>query len=341
MSIVFFETRVVVVLTVASALVLSGCSSPDRQAARKPEARGPAPTFNKDIAPILFAHCAPCHRPGQAAPFALLEYDEVKERAEKIVKMTKARRMPPWLPEAGYGEFEGERRLTDAQIATIERWTNGGEAEGEAADRPATPHWPEGWQLGRPDLVITMPKPYTVQPGEHDVFRNVVMRVALPSGRFVRAVEFRPGNAPIVHHAVISIDRTRASRRRDGADGQPGYDGMITQGAQNPDGHFLGWTPGRGPIVAPAGMPWRLDPGSDLVVQLHLLPQLEPHAVQASLGLFFTDTPPRYAPLMVKLGSKAIDIAAGDPAYAITDTYVLPVDVELLSVYPHAHFLGT
>ena len=99
----------------------------------------------------------------------------------------------------------------------------------------------------------------------------------------VAAVEFRPGPAPIVHHAVISIDRTRGSRRRDGADGQPGYDGMITQGAQNPDGHFLGWTPGRGPIVAPAGMPWRLDPGSDLVVQLHLLPQQEPHAVQASL----------------------------------------------------------
>ena len=328
------------VLTVAGALVVSGCNSPDRQPATNPEVRGPAPTFNKDIAPILFERCAPCHRPGQAAPFALLEYQEVKERAEKIVRMTKARRMPPWLPEAGFGEFVGERRLTDAQIATIERWANEGAAEGEAADRPKTPQWPDGWQLGQPDLVITMPRAYTVQPGEHDVFRNVVMRVALPSGRFVRAVEFRPGRAPIVHHAVISIDRTRASRRRDGADGQPGYDGMITQGAQNPDGHFLGWTPGRGPIVAPAGMPWRLDPGSDLVVQLHLLPQREPHAVQASLGLFFTDIPPQHVPLMVKLGSKAIDIPAGDTAYAITDTYVLPVDADVLSVYPHAHYLG-
>ena len=136
------------VLTVAGALVVSGCSSPDRQAATNPEVRGPAPTFNKDIAPILFERCAPCHRPGQAAPFALLEYQEVKERATKIVRMTKARRMPPWLPEAGFGEFEGERRLTDAQIATIERWANEGAAEGEAADRPETPQWPDGWQLG-------------------------------------------------------------------------------------------------------------------------------------------------------------------------------------------------
>src|SRR5262245_18440143 len=322
--------RATLVPALAGARVAIGCSSPAR----------PAPTFNKDIAPILFERCAPCHRPGQAAPFALLEYGEAKEHAEKIVRMTKARRMPPWLPEKGFGEFVGERRLTDAQIATLERWANEGMPEGHAADRPAAPQWPEGWQLGKPDLVVTMPRPYVVQPGEHDVFRNVVMRVALPSGRFVRAVEFRPGTAPVVHHAVISIDRTRASRRRDSADGQPGYDGMITQGAQNPDGHFLGWTPGRGPIVAPAGMPWRLDPGSDLVVQLHLLPQQEPHAVQASLGLFFTDTPPQYVPLMVKLGSKAIDIPAGDTDYAITDTYVLPVDVDVLSVYPHAHYLG-
>ncbi len=324
------------VLTVAGAVLLSGCSSPASMPAR-PAA---PPTFNKDIAPIVFEHCAPCHRPGQAAPFALLDYKDAVEHAEKIVRMTKARHMPPWLPEPGFGEFEGERRLTDAQIATIERWANEGTVEGAAADLPKKPEWPEGWQLGKPDLVITMPRAYTVKPSDEDVFRNVVMRVALPSGRFVRAVEFRPGPAPIVHHAVISIDRTRASRRRDGADGQPGYDGMITQGAQNPDGHFLGWTPGRGPIVAPAGMPWRLDPGSDLVVQLHLLPQSEPQAVQASLGLFFTDTPPQFVPLMVKLASKAIDIPAGETAYAISDTYVLPVDVDVLSVYPHAHYLG-
>ncbi len=130
------------VLMVAVVLVASGCNSSDRPPAPNPEARGPAPTFNKDIAPILFERCAPCHRPGQAAPFALLEYKEVKERAEKIVRMTKARRMPPWLPEAGFGEFEGERRLTDAQISTIERWVNEGAVEGAAADLPQTPHWP-------------------------------------------------------------------------------------------------------------------------------------------------------------------------------------------------------
>jgi tetratricopeptide (TPR) repeat protein len=167
----------------------------------------------------------------------------------------------------------------------------------------------------------------------------VVLPVALGAGRFVRAVEFRPGNAPVVHHAVISIDRTAASRRRDGADGQPGYDGMIA-GTENPEGQFLGWTPGRGPIVAPEDMPWRLDRGTDLVVQLHLLPGKAAVAVQPSVGLYFTDTPPAHTPQMVKLGSKTIDIPAGQADYTITDKYTLPVDVQVLSVYPHAHYLG-
>ena len=247
--------------------------------------------------------------------------------------------MPPWLPEPGHGEFIGERRLQPAAIEVIQRWAREGAVEGNPADLPRAPVWTDGWQLGQPDLVVT-PREYSVRPGDRDVFRNLVLPVSLPSHRFVRAIEFRPGTASLVHHAVISIDRTRAARRRDGVDGQPGYDGMITQGAQNPDGHFLGWTPGRGPIVAPAGMPWRLDAGSDLIVQLHLLPQKTPQTVRPSVGLFFSDTPPRHVPMMIKLGSKAIAIPAGERRYEISDAYTLPVDVDLLSVYPHAHYLG-
>jgi tetratricopeptide (TPR) repeat protein len=332
-----------VALTLALVAPITGaCArSPKDAGAAAP---GPPPTFTKDIAPILFANCAPCHRAGQAAPFTLLGYADAKQRVDKIVDATANRHMPPWLPEAGVNEFAGERRLTDAEIATIRRWAKEGAVEGDPADLPKAPVFAEGWQLGQPDLVATMPRAYTLAPktGDErkDVFRNVVLQVALPSNRYVRAVEFRPGAAAVVHHAVISLDRTRTSRRRDGVDGQPGYDGMITQGAQTPDGHFLGWTPGRGPIVAPPGMPWRLERGADLVVQLHLIPANVPVHIQPIVGLYFADTPPAHAPVMVKLGSKAIDIAAGDRAYAIEDRYSLPVDVDVLSVYPHAHYLG-
>ena len=272
-------------------------------------------------------------------PFPLLTYADASARAEKIARATQTKRMPPWLPDRSEPAFIGERGLPADAIALIQRWASTGAAEGPAAALPAPPSFPTDWQLGQPDLVLSMPRPYTHAPGSHDVFRNVVLRTPGDGPRFVRAVEFRPGKAPI-HHAIIRIDRTPASRGRDGADGQPGFDGMAALNVQNPDGHFIGWAPGRGPIVAPDGMPWRLDAGSDLVIELHLLHGRTAVAVQPSVGLYFTGTPPAKAPVMLVMGTKAIDIPPGARDYTIADRYVLPVDLELLSVYPHAHYLG-
>jgi tetratricopeptide (TPR) repeat protein len=305
-----------------------------------PRGGAPAPTFNRDIAPILFEHCAPCHRPGhEAVPFPLLTYADASPRAEKLARATRTRRMPPWLPDHGEPRFAGERGLSVEQIETIQRWAGSGALQGNSADLPPPPSFPAGWQIGQPDLILSMPRAYHHAPGSHDVFRNVVLRVPAGGPRFVHAVEFRPGPAPI-HHAIIRIDRTPESRSRDGSDGQPGFDGMAALNVQNPAGHFLGWAPGRGPIVAPEGMPWRLDPDSDLVIELHLLHGKSAVAVEPVVGLYLTDQPPIRHPVMVVMGTKAIDIPAGARAHTITDSYVLPADVQLLSVYPHAHYLG-
>jgi Flp pilus assembly protein TadD len=247
--------------------------------------------------------------------------------------------MPPWLPEPGEFPIVGERRLRDDQISAIERWRRAGAPEGNAAELPAAPTYTDGWQLGRPDAIVTLPRPYTTRPGTVDVYRNLVLPTSLPADVFVRAVELKTNGAPI-HHAVIRVDRTAASRRRDGADGQPGFDGMAWQNVQDPDGHFVGWAPGRGPITAPDGMPWRLDRGADLVVEVHLLAAEAPVDVQPAVGLFFTPTPPAHRPLTVRMGSKLIDIPPGHADYVVTDTYELPVAVDLLGVYPHAHYLG-
>ena len=296
------------------------------------------PTYTRDIAPILAQHCVVCHRPGHAAPFPLLSYPDVIARTQTIFKAVGNRRMPPWLPEHGRPSFAGERRLTDEQIETIRRWVGAGAPEGDPSHlRALTPA--AEWELGPPDLVVTAAKPYVLPPAGHDVYRNLVLRPALQQRRFVRAVEFKAGNAPI-HHAVIRIDRWHSSRVRDGEDGEPGFDGMAAYDVQDPDGHFLGWAPGRGPIVAPEGLPWALEPGSDLVVELHLMPGHVPATVQPTVGLYFSDSPPQRTPVMIVMGSKAIDIPAGASDYAVDDQYRLPVDVEVLSVYPHAHYLG-
>lgn len=318
-------------------LFLAGCQP---SGTPEPDRPRPALTFHKDIAPIILDHCAACHRPGQFAPFSLLTYADVTKRVQQIAAVTKSRWMPPWLPEPGYGEFVNVRRLRTDQIETIQQWVRDGALEGNPANPPSTPKWPEEWQLGEPDLVVDMPQPFTLPASGPDVFRNFVLPVPVASTRYVRGVEFRPGNPRIVHHATILIDRTRSSRRLDEEDPEPGYDGMLSEGAKSPDGHFLGWTPGKAPVAEPVDMSWGLERGSDLVVQIHLMPTGKPETIRSSLGLFFTDTPPARVPFMINLGSKTIDISAGTKAYSIKDTYVLPVDVDALSVYPHAHYLA-
>lgn len=271
-------------------------------------------------------------------PFALLQYGDVASRASEIARLTGARRMPPWLPDPSDPPFAGERRLTDSQIDLVRRWADAGAPAGNRADLPSAPSWPSGWALGTPDLVATLDSPYVLRPGGHDVYRNVIMPVVLPAQRFVRAVEFDPG-ARAVHHAVLRVDRTGTSRRLDREDPQPGFDGMVAD-VQDPDGHFIGWAPGRGPIVSPEGMPWTLDPQVDLVVELHLMPGTAPIDVKPTVALYFTDMPPAREPVMLIMGSKSIDIAPGDANYRVEDRYRLPIDVEVLSLYPHAHYLG-
>jgi tetratricopeptide (TPR) repeat protein/mono/diheme cytochrome c family protein len=302
--------------------------------------RSPSVTFSKDIASILSEHCAPCHRPDRGAPFPLLTFLDAQRHAREIVEATGTRHMPPWLPRRGVTEFVGERGLTDAQIALIQRWVQQGAAEGDPDDSPPPPQWRSGWQLGEPDLVLEMPESYRLPVGESDVYRNFVLPTGIAERRFVRAIELRPDNPGIIHHAVVTIDRTRWSRYRDAQDLEPGYDGMLAGQAESPDGHFLAWTPGRMVVPDPDDMSWRLDRGADLVLQLHVMPSGRPQSVRVRIGLFFTNRPPTRVPVMLRIGPKDIDIAPGRRHYVAEDEYVLPIDVELLTVYPHAHYLA-
>lgn len=302
------------------------------------QARTPV-TFNRDVAPLLFDHCAGCHRPGESAPFSLLTYDDARQRGRLMALAVSSHAMPPWQPDAAEGTFEGERGLDNGEIETLLRWVSDGMLEGDAAERPAAPLFTPGWQLGEPDLVLTMPEGFTVPADGPDVFRNFVLPIQLGDRRYVRALEFRPGNARVVHHVRMLLDDTGDIRRMDDEEEGPGFGGMDVPGARFPDGHFLGWAPGKRPTRE--AYPWPLEPGNDLVVQMHLKPSGRQETVRASVGLYFSDTPPIANPIMVRLGSKTIDIPAGAQAYEVVDRFTLPVDVDALSIYPHAHYLAT
>jgi Flp pilus assembly protein TadD len=247
--------------------------------------------------------------------------------------------MPPWKAEAGYGEFAGERRLSDLQIATIQRWVEQGAIEGDPAALPPAPTWPGGWQLGEPDLVLeTMP--YELPAGSADVYRNFVVPVPVDRTKYVRAWQLLPGDSHVVHHVTMEFDATGNSRRLDAADPAPGYEGVIPHTVQRPDGFFLGWTPGHVTYVAPEGMAWPLGPATDLVVMLHLRPHHRSEPVQVRLGLYFAESPPSRIPAMVRLTRQDLDIPAGTSRYIVSDSFTLDVDVDAYTVQPHAHYLA-
>lgn len=298
-------------------------------------------TFNKDIAPIVFEHCSICHRPGQAAPFTLLSYADVKRRARQVGEVVGKRFMPPWLPEKGYGDFADDRTLKPEQIATIQSWVAGGAPEGNASDLPPQPVWTNEWTLGKPDLIVNLPQPYMLPAEGKDVYRNVVVPIPTTERKIVKGIEFLPGNAKVVHHAFVEVDSTRVSRRLAEKQSPPGFDGMsLPETAQMPGGQTLGWQPGRVPEFSPDGLGWVLPTNTDLVIQMHLHPSGKPEQVQPEVGLYFTQQEPTNIAFRINLNVFQIDIPAGNSNYVVEDKLVLPADVDLLSIYPHAHYLA-
>jgi Flp pilus assembly protein TadD/mono/diheme cytochrome c family protein len=300
-------------------------------------------TFNKDIAPILFQHCAACHRRGESGPFPLLSYRDAKSHARQIAAVTQSRFMPPWLPDPGEFKFADELRLSDAQITTIVHWVEQGAVEGSPSDLPPASKFAEGWQMGTPDLVIKAEKPYQLPASGTDQYWNFIFRTPVNRTRWLKAIEIRPGDKRVVHHANVLVDRMQSARAQESSPGA-GFAGMeikIESEAFDPDSHFLFWKPGTAPYTEPDGMALRLDAGTDLVLNIHLQPSGKAEWIQPSLGLYFTEQPTTRFPMLLHLeNDRKLDIPPGEKNFLVTDEFTLPEDVQLLAIYPHAHYVG-
>ena len=338
------SVRTIVACSLAlSSLTAAAFAKHEGPAVRRPRPAAQQVTFNRDIAPMLSQYCAPCHRPGEAGPFPLLTYADAKPRARLIAAVTSTRFMPPWLPEPQESKFADELRLSDEQIAVIQKWVEHGAVEGAAADLPRAPRFVPGWQLGQPDKIIEAEKPYTLPATGSDMYWNFIFRTPVDRTRWLKAIEIRPGDKRVVHHANILVDRGESARRQEKEPGA-GFSGMelkIESESFDPDSHFLFWKPGTVPKPEPDGMALRLDKDTDLVLNIHLQPSGKQEKIQPSLGLYYSDKPATLFPLLLQLeNDRRLDIPPGEKHFVVTDQFTLPVDVNLLAVYPHAHYLG-
>ncbi len=260
-------------------------------------------------AAILERHCVSCH-----------QAEWLAARPRQVAAVTASRYMPPWKPVHGYGLFRDERRLTDGEIAALQKWDGRLEREVRA---PAD----AGEQ---PDLTLTMPKPYTLAADGPDTYRCFVIPVPEGSTRWVRAVDFHPSNRAVVHHALFFTTMQRDLPADYPCFGTPGFVPASSLG---------GWSPGNRRLEMPEATAMRLPGGASLVMQLHFHPSGKVETEQSRLDLFFSREPPSRHIVDAGLVSKDIDIPAGDAAYKVRDHFTLPVDVHAVGIIPHAHYI--
>ena len=317
------------------------------------------PTFTEDIAPIIYNNCTECHRAGQAAPFTLKSYNDVKKRARLITKVTEDHYMPPWHPVEGHGKFVDERRLTTDELATLKNWHKTGMAEGPADKLPEPPKFASDWLLGKPDLIVKMPKAYTMRADGSDIYRSFCIPMDLKEDKWVAGFEVRPSARAVLHHVIIRIDQSGEARKADGAKGTPGFSGMrgIGRGSRGSRrggsndvfsgslGGLGGWAVGGTPRILPLGLARKLPAGADLVLNSHFHPSGKEEEEQTTIGLYFTDKKPdrtligfQVPPIFGSISG--LDIPAGESNYELKSKFTTPVDIDLIGVGAHMHYIG-
>jgi hypothetical protein len=298
-------------------------------------------TFNRDIAPIIHRECSACHRPGEAAPFPLLTYNEVAKKAKTIAKVTAARVMPPWKAEPASYAYRDERHLTDDQIRLLQDWVIQGMPEG-TGQAPEPPQFGSGWRLGEPDLVVEMPAAYRIPADGPDIYRNIAVPLGLKEDQWLAAIDMRPSARAVVHHVLYFADPSGRAHEKSQQGDQPGFSGMRAAGATVPLG---GWAVGAQAQFYPEGLALKVPKGSDLVIQYHFHPTGKPEAEKSVIGLYFAKKTPDRSLTRIQMPPayslfSGLDIPAGEKDFVIRDTYTLPVAIDAVGIGAHAHYLG-
>jgi hypothetical protein len=302
-----------------------------------------SPTFNHDVAPIVYKNCSPCHRPGEAAPFSLLSFEDVSKKGKIIAKVTQSHVMPPWKAEPASFEYRDNRLLADHDIAILQEWVGGGMPEGNANEKPTPPHFESGWQLGEPDLIVEMPTGFHIPAEGPDIYRNLPVALGITEDKWISAIDMKPSTRGVVHHVLYFGDPNGRAHLRPSQGGEPGFSGMVAGGATI---HLGGWALGAQPHFFPEGLALHLPKNSDLVVQYHFHPTGKPEVEKSLVGLYFAKKAPDRRLTRVMLPPSyslfsGLDIPAGEKDFVLRDSYTLPVAMDAIGVGAHAHNIAS
>lgn len=310
-------------------------------------------TYSGEIAKIIYENCSTCHRQGEIGPMALTSYEEVQSWGGTIEYVISNGIMPPSQTDPEYSNFLGENFLTEEEINNISDWVANGMPRGNQAEEPDFPDFPDGSVLGEPDLVLEMAEEWMHEGNGQDDYRYFVLPTNLPEDRIIKAVEFRPGNSKIVHHALVFEDTEGVAAAKDAATPEYGFDGFGSFLDGNSTSilnqkQFPGFVPGQKPIRYPDGAGQILKAGADVVVQVHYAPWPVDATDKSKLNIFFMDeTEETYerevrSHIMVPLQSVINEpfIIPANTTRTFHGIYEVPVDVSLVNIAPHMHLLG-
>ncbi len=312
------------------------------------------PTFTEDVAPILYDNCVTCHRVGEAAPMSLVTYSETRPWGRSIKNKVTTGEMPPWHANPAVGSFTNARGLTDAEKDTIVRWVDGGAPEGDRTKLPVAPHFPDGWQIGTPDLVIEMPEPFEV-PAEGTIdYQYIQVASNFTEDKWVRAVELRAGARPAVHHIILSIvEEEGAPQERAfkdipvGPAAEAAFERARQRaeeggggGRQGPGRIIASLTPGMNPVVFEPGTALRIPKGVQLQFNIHYMATGEATMDQSRVGFFLADGPPEREVRADQFLDRSFELPPGAPNERVDSMIEFTEDAEIYALLPHTHLRG-
>jgi hypothetical protein len=302
-------------------------------------------TFTKDVAPILQKNCQTCHRPGEAAPFPLLTYQQARPWAPSMKRVVQQKIMPPWFADPNFGRFSNNRSLTEKEISTIVAWVNAGAPQGDPKDMPAPPNFVEGWGIPKPDVIFELPHAFSVPESGMIEYQYVILPTGFTEDKWIQAAEARPTDRSVVHHIIAYVREPGSNYFKDQKPGvffeaPPPKQDEKTDTSALPSDFLVGYAPGQPAEILRPGQAKLIKAGSDIVLEVHYTPNGKATSDQARLGLVFAKQTPKERVLTLSAVNGTFRIPPGDPNYRVDATFEVPREVTLVGLHPHMHTRG-